>query len=223
MNQAINYPPRMPAFGRECAARRLTWWPEIGVGYYPVEEGVAPYGQAYFDRYAVQAQSDIGRRLMAARVEFVAQHWAGSLVDIGVGSGAFIAAAIESGRFSSVAGFDVNPAAKAWLEESGFWLDTNYQPVDAISLWDVLEHIPNFAKTLAYVDRWAFISIPIFRDGDHVLRSKHYRKDEHVWYFTRSGLIWTMKNLGFECVEVSDIETRIGREDIESFAFRRMV
>lgn len=222
MNQAFTIPPLMPAFGQECAARRLTWWPEIGVGYYPVEEGVKPYGQAYFDRYAAQADSEIGRQLMAARVDFVAAHWSGALLDIGVGSGGFISAAAASRRFAGVAGYDVNPAAKRWLEAAGLWFDPTGRIVDAVTFWDVLEHIPDFPRLVSRVREWVFVSLPIFQNGEHVLRSKHYRKDEHVWYFTRDGLIWAMKGCGFECVEVSDVETRIGREDIESFAFRRV-
>lgn len=224
MNQMFVVPPPMPVFGQQCAVRRLTWWPELGVGYYPVEEGVKPYGQAYFDRYADQARSDIGKRLMQARVEFVAKHWRGPLLDIGIGSGGFIDEATWSHKFADVMGYDVNPAAKRWLEAAGLWRDP-YQAegfVEAVTLWDVLEHIPDFGALMARVREWVFVSIPIFQNGDHVLRSKHYRKDEHVWYFTRDGLIWAMAGLGFECVDVSEVETQIGREDIESFAFKRI-
>ena len=66
------------------------------------------------------------------------------------------------------------------------------------------------------------MSIPIFEDGEHVLRSKHYRKDEHVWYFTARGLINVFADCGFDLVDMSRIETDIGREDIGSFAFKRV-
>lgn len=207
-----------PVLFERFAYRRLTWWPEIGVGYYPVAEGVSPYDDAYFDRFAAQADSDIGRELMQARVALVARHWKGSLIDVGIGSGAFIA--LRSERKPTF-GWDVSPKAKSWLKERDLLINPYDDRVDAISLWDVMEHIPDFHVLLANVGRWVFISIPIFTDCAHVLRSKHYRKDEHVWYFTAPGLIAVMESLGFDLAERNTIETTIGREDIGSFAFRR--
>lgn len=207
-----------PVLFEKFADRRLTWWPEIGVGYYPVAAGVEPYDDSYFDRYAAQANTDIGRALMAARVEFVGKHWAFEMIDVGIGSGAFI---MLRGENIPTYGWDISPKAQRWLRREGLQADPYRDRVQAISLWDVMEHMPNFQVLLGNVESWVFISIPIFRNGEHVLRSKHYRKDEHVWYFTASGLVTTMDRLGFECVEVSDFETRIGREDIGSFAFRR--
>jgi hypothetical protein len=72
------------------SSRRLTWWPQLGIGYYPVEAGTAPYDQDYFDRFARDAQTHLGRALMQARCEFVERHYLGTLIDVGIGSGAFI-------------------------------------------------------------------------------------------------------------------------------------
>jgi hypothetical protein len=55
-----------------------------------------------------------------------------------------------------------------------------------------------------------------------VLRSKHFRPQEHIWYFTREGLVNAMKACGFSLVAESDFETELGREDIGTFAFRRV-
>jgi hypothetical protein len=202
------------------ADRRLSWFPQLGVGYYPVECGIAPYDQAYFDRFARDAQSDIGRALMAARCAFVEEHYRGLLVDVGIGSGAFIDARTKRG-FKTV-GYDVNPAGIAWLEQRGLRVNPYFTTSRAISLWDVLEHLPDFDRLLAHVERWVFLSLPIFRDADHVLRSKHFRPAEHCWYFTRDGLVAVMAWCGFELTCETNMETRIGREDIETFAFRRV-
>ena len=64
-----------------------------------------------------------------------------------------------------------------------------------------------------------FVSIPVFKDMPHVLRSKHFRPDEHYWYFTGLGFVLYMLRHGFHLIAVDDFETRIGREDIMSFAF----
>lgn len=91
----------------------------------------------------------------------------------------------------------------------------------AVTLWDVLEHIPDYPALLANVREWLFLSLPIFRDAEHVLRSKHFRPDEHCWYWTRDGLVHAMKQCGFALKSESRIETELGREDIGTFAFRR--
>ncbi len=208
------------------ATRKLTWWPEWGFGFYPVEAGNAPYDEAYFDRFEAQANSDIGRQLMEARVKFVDQYLPDQerLVDVGIGSGAFIKARGNDlfGQYKTY-GFDVCPKAVDWLlNKRLFWNIYNNLTIPAASFWDVLEHLPNPTAALANVDQWCFVSIPLFKDMDHVLRSKHYRKDEHIWYFTLDGILRFMDLQGFCCKEYSNMETDIGREDIGTFAFKRI-
>lgn len=215
-------PPRRPEFYHACAARRLTWWPELGIGFYPVEAGAEPYDADYFERYQRQADTPIGRALMQARVDFVNRHFAGAVLDVGIGSGAFIDRrnAASDGRPNTF-GFDVNPVAVDWLKGRSLWLDPYRGQVPAVSLWDVLEHIPDFGALLDRVSSWVFVSVPIFTSAQHVLRSKHFRKDEHIWYFSNEGLIHTFDGCGFDLAAMNTIETDLGREDIGTFAFRR--
>jgi len=191
---------------------KLVWY-DIGVGWYPVSAGIKPYDRAYFERYRRQAASDIGRALMQARVEFVARHYDGFLCDVGIGSGAFIELRGQT------CGYDVCPTAIDWLKARHLWVDPYRVSFSAMSLWDVLEHIPAFWLLLRNVEQWLFVSLPIFADAKHALRSKHFRPDEHCWYFTRDGLVQMMRCLGFHLVEENDSETKLGREDIGSFAF----
>jgi hypothetical protein len=208
-------PPLFKFFADE----RLTWWEEIGVGFYPVKAGIAPYDENYWERYRAMASTPIGLALNTVRVNLVARHYSGPLIDVGIGSGAFI-----EKRGWRTFGFDVNPHAQKWLvEQNKFWNVHNGVPLPAVSFWDVLEHIPEFPKLISAVQEFVFISIPIFENAAHVLRSKHYRKDEHIWYFTAKGLAWTFDQLGFELVEENYHEELCGREDIGSFAFRRKV
>jgi hypothetical protein len=202
------------------AASRLQWFPELGVGYFPVIG--SPYDQAYFDRFARQALEPIGQKLLRARVSFVDKHYSGALLDVGIGSGAFIEKRNDL-RPGSTFGFDINPAGVAWLKKRNLWYNPYDGDVPALSMWDVLEHMHDFRLLLGGVRRLLFLSLPIFGDVEHVLRSKHFRKDEHFWYFTRSGLITVLHNFGFELIAESDMEIRAGREDIGTFAFRRRV
>jgi Methyltransferase domain len=201
------------------ARGRLTWWPQLGIGYYPVEAGLAPYDQDYFDNFDRNGRSELGRALMQARFNFVEQHYRGTLIDVGIGSGAFIEQ--RRARRRTTYGYDVNPAGIAWLEERSLFVDPHMVSFDAATLWDVLEHLPDFQSLLANVSEWLFLSLPIFRDAEHALRSKHFKPDEHCWYFTRDGLVAAMKMCGFALVSESAIETDLGREDIGTFAFKR--
>jgi hypothetical protein len=195
------------------------WWPQLGVGYYPTEAGYLPYDQDYFDRFDRNAKTSLGRALMQARFNFVEQYHRGTLIDVGIGSGAFIEQ--RQRRRRSTYGYDVNPAGIAWLQERSLLVDPYLVSFDAMTLWDVLEHIPDFSTLLANVREWLFLSLPIFRDAEHALRSKHFRPDEHCWYFTREGLLQVMKMCGFAMVAENEMETALGREDIGTFAFKR--
>jgi methyltransferase family protein len=198
------------------ATRRLTWWPQLGIGYYPVEAGLEPYDRDYFDAFARNADSFLGQALMQARVDFVARYYHGPLIDIGIGSGAFIEA-----RKELTTGYDVNPCGIEWLQSRRLFADPYAGLFEAASMWDVLEHMPDYPRLLVNVREWLFLSLPIFRDADHVLRSKHFKPLEHCWYFTAQGLVIAMAQCGFALVAESDFETGLGREDIGSFVFRR--
>jgi hypothetical protein len=200
---------------------RLGWWPKLGIGYYPVEVGIKPYDQDYFNNFKRNAQTDLGKALMQARFDFVERHYQGTLVDVGIGSGAFIELRQSRGR--TTYGYDVNPVGIKWLKKRKANFNPYRASVPAMTLWDVLEHIPNYQELLTGVQKWLFLSLPIFTDVEHVLRSKHFKPEEHCWYFTRDGLVLAMKACGFELISESNFESILGREDIGTFSFQRMV
>lgn len=200
------------------AHNRLIWLEELGVGYFECDpDGV--YDQAYFDRYAEQAEAPIGGAIMDVRVRLCAHFGVKTLLDVGIGSGAFLDAWWDHEGIGY--GDDVNPAGLRWLDQhdahrrlaSGGW--------DAVCFWDVLEHIRRPQEALANVARLAFVSIPIFTDAAHVLRSKHFRPSEHYWYFTRAGFIAFAESCGFRVVYAGCDETLLGREGIETFVLKR--
>jgi hypothetical protein len=204
----------------ELSRERLQWYPEIGVGYYPVEAGNEPYNRHYFERFREQSKTEIGQRLMRARCAMVARHYQSELLDVGIGSGAFIEE--RSHWCGDTFGWDINPAGIEWLKQRGCYRDPfGPLPVWAMSMWDVLEHIEDFRPLLAKIRYYLFVSLPIFRDGKHASTSKHFRPDEHFWYFTRDGFVNVIQSLGFRLLEENNIETQLGRSDIRSFAFLR--
>ena len=170
------------------------------------------YAGSYFENYRKLDATDMGYRLTCARVNMVRRHYAGSdIVDVGIGGGRFVT---ESGAF----GFDVNPEAVEWLKRVGRYREP---AGEALTFWDALEHIPDPARAVEAATEWVFVSMPIYRNAEDVLSSKHYKPGEHLWYWTKDGLIRWFHRLGFYCVEVNHAESELGREGILSFAFRR--
>lgn len=193
----------------------FVWLPEHGMGRLRVSD--PPYDQNYFENYVRMAGTPMGRALTSARVDVVRRHTDGHVVDVGIGCGAFIAA-----RMGWTWGYDVNPAGIAWLHSTGRWCDPYEAPVDAVSLWDVLEHIPDPLALLRNVRRWVFMSLPIVPgDGPPTAEWKHYKPREHCWYWTAEGMVRWMAAHGFELRHRSAMETRLGRQDIGTFVFQR--
>lgn len=213
---------RDPVFD-QWASAGLVWLPERGMGYYPVHEADEPYrnggAQAYWDKYVGYARTPRGEAINEARVDLVRGWTLGPVVDVGIGCGSFIEAMHAAG--ATAYGCDVNPIAVTWLHHRGLWRSPWEGPVEAVSLWDVLEHLSDPAAMLANVRRFAFVSLPVFSSADDILNSKHFRPDEHRWYWSAEGLIRWMGAQGFECLEHDQRETRLGRESIDTFAFGR--
>jgi hypothetical protein len=143
------------------------------------------------------------------------------VVDVGIGAGTFITSRQAAGMGATF-GYDVNPAGLAWLRQRGVFFDVYQHQADAITLWDVLEHIADFAPLLRQVRRFVFLSIPIAQDAAHARAFKHFRPHEHCWYFTHPGLISVMAMHGFKLVDHHHEEVRAGRQDVGSYSFMRI-
>lgn len=194
----------------------LAWLPELGMGRYPVPKAARPYDEEYFSRYQQLADTELGRELTAARIQLVARHYSGVVLDVGIGSGQFVEARPDT------RGFDVNPAGVEWLKARGQWSNLYHDRYPALTFWDSLEHIDRPEVAIARAEKWVFVSVPIFDCAEHVLRSRHFRRDEHIWYWTHEGLIkWFAAN-GFKLVEHNTRESELGRDGIGSYAFARV-
>lgn len=193
------------------------WWEDFGVGYFSVPEK-NPYDKAYFEKYVGYAKTDMGRELTRLRVALVTKYAGdGPVVDIGIGCGQFV----ETRGISNTFGYDVNPEGVRWLLDRGAWWDPYAYDPEHATCWDSLEHMKRPGIFTRCVRKYLFLSIPIFENKDHVLRSKHFRTDEHFWYFTRRGLLQWMRSHSFKLVEENRMEEELGREDIGTFVFER--
>lgn len=209
----------------------LSWNSDIGYGFFPVDPAEWPYDEAYRAKYEAMASTQMATKLNihranlaldAAKRIYREPREIPTFIDIGPGDGAFmreLSSYLPEGE-DYVFGFDVNPAMVTRLKEENRYAEPNKGPWTVMSFWDSFEHIHRPDKTVASA-KTVVMSIPIFNNKAHVLESKHFRPDEHVWYFTDMGIRTFMAKLGFATVHVDDQETRLGREDIKSYIFLR--
>lgn len=191
------------------------WSEEKGQGFHT--RPAMRYEGQYFAHYQKLDATPMGAALTQARIDLVEKFYpVGVLVDIGIGGGRFVA---DGGTM----GYDVCEDAVKWLKDTGRYVDPYAAPVEAITCWDSLEHIPEPEKLLAQVKSWFFVSMPIYDDMYDVINSKHYKPGEHLHYWSLPGFLAWCADQGFECQEVNHAETELGREGITSFAFKRVV
>jgi hypothetical protein len=187
------------------------------MGYCPPSVSASElYDEAYFEEYKKRAATPMGEALTRERCQLVKIFWKYSVVDIGIGSGQFLL------YHSDAWGYDINPLAESWLKDKTRWCNPYENCVKAITCWDSLEHIADPEALLANVRQWVFVSLPIFRSAEHAYTSKHFKPGEHLWYWTPNGFVKWMRQCGFDCRYRGDIEKRLGREDIETFVFKRL-
>ena len=195
------------------------------VAYQADMSNPVPYDKAYFDKYVNYEDTQISRELNTGRYTItnkyiLSKHFKYNICDIGIGSGEFI----KQWYPKHIYGYDINPEGVKWLKERGIYEDY-FKIYRILTFWDSLEHMENPGEILEQVQEGSYIivSIPIFEDLAKVRESKHYRPNEHFYYFTEKGLINWLKEYGFELVEKSDFEIKSGREDIYTFVFRKTI
>lgn len=197
------------------ALSNIVWFPEKGYGYYHVQG--AEYDEKYFNKYEVYAQTEIGKSITRKRVELVDKYCKDyPVLDVGIGCGDFIK------KHGYSYGYDINLYAVNWLINNGLYVNLYNGMHYAATFWDSLEHIEKPDIAVSHVKKYVFVSMPIYKDEKEVLKSKHFRKNEHYWYFTKEGLINWFFEQGFEIVDHNEMETELGREGIGTFVFRRM-
>lgn len=209
----------MNEYIEQLTKNRLIWFPEKGLGWYPVKK--THYDEDYFNEYVKKEQTKIGKCLNTFRVDWVNSYTKGLVLDIGIGSGTFMK------KRGNCVGYDICPKALYLLQKEELFFNPYngaglWPRIESVTFFDTLEHIEWPELILGNIGRqFIFLSIPIFRDAQHAVKSKHFKREEHYLYFTEWGLIGYMKKYGFELVENREDESGCGREDIKSYVFRR--
>lgn len=200
----------------------LTICAQDGVAYQTDMATRVSYDADYLAKCDAYADGDIAKSVNAGRCALLQRHLAvdASVLDIGAGSGAFVRAAASWGF--SAKGFDVIPETVNRLRAEGLYAD-HAKTFDAVTMWDVLEHIedPSVVLDTVRIGGMLFVSIPVFHYLYRIRESRHYRHGEHLYYFTPCGFVSWMALHGFTMLEQSSHETTAGRDSIAAFAFRR--
>lgn len=136
----------------------------------------------------------------------------GSLLDVGAGTGDFLKVAKEKGW--DVHGMEPNLNAKNLALQKGICLkaslnDFEGKQFDVVTLWHVLEHIPNLEKTITQLTNLVkpngilLIAVPNFKSFD----AKYYKEfwaaydvPRHLWHFSKTSMENLFAN-SFQLVE----------------------
>lgn len=196
----------------------LKWNEELGIGFLNPPENVNDvYDENYWERYRKLRDTEIGKNLTQCRIDIANKFKVKPILtlDVGIGNGDFV------DKFGCY-GYDVNPEAIKYLKSTRAYIDPYSESCkwQCITFWDVIEHIEDAEELLNKTDM-VILSTPIYNNLKHTLKSKHFRPEEHLWYFTIGGMINYMNNFGFDCKYYSTIESKLGRESIGSFVFKR--
>lgn len=186
------------------------------------------YDPKYVSTYDTEAYRRGSETLQALRLGFtIAAHGRPirSLLDYGYGNGAFMKFAAQ--HIEYVCGFDLTG-----IKVEGCFIVDKLRPVEVVTFWDALEHVPDlsFLKNLAA--ETVVISLPYchFHDQgqdwfDH--NYKHRKPDEHLHHFNRQTLAKLMDAHGWRCVAISGHEDIVrksehGLQNILTMAFKRI-
>lgn len=200
----------------------LEWDEQTGIGKLELPKTESVYDKSYWDKYQALKQTPIGKALTKSRIELVKKYVSSpkDVIDIGIGNGQFVE---EYGCW----GTDINPHAIEWLKSINKYstYDEDYGH-KWFTMFDAMEHIyeEDLVKMFEYNHEGIILSMPIYESFNHCTESKHMleRTTEHCLHFTVRGIIGFMEKYNYKCLEVSSIETILGREDIKSFVFKKI-
>lgn len=138
----------------------------------------------------------------------------GSLLDIGAGTGDFLAEAKKQGW--TTLGIEPNESAKQLAKNKGVNFTENLESIsddsfDVITMWHVLEHVPDLDFQLQQLKRICkqngtiIIAVPNFKSYD----AKYYKDfwaaydvPRHLWHFSKNGIQKLFSNYQIQLVKV---------------------
>ena len=138
----------------------------------------------------------------------------GNILDIGAGTGDFLVMAKSKGW--EIVGLEPSPKAKASAQAKGviFLEELSQMPdrsADIITMWHVLEHVPDVENQIAELKRilkpggTIIIAVPNFKSYDAQYYGKHwaaYDVPRHLWHFSKTSIKLLFGKQGMELIKV---------------------
>ncbi len=124
----------------------------------------------------------------------------GSLLDIGAGTGDFLVAAKAAGW--EITGIEPNENAKKLAISKGVTFENNLESIDnqlfdVITMWHVLEHVPDVTHQITELKRLLkpngtiIIAVPNYKSFDAQYYGKFwaaYDVPRHLWHFSKTSI-----------------------------------
>ena len=155
------------------------------------QKGLVPFLYNSVKKWALKNKIQLVTRLSKNK---------GSLLDIGAGTGAFCEIAKAKGW--DVSGVEPNEKARAFAKQKNIDLlesinDFKEQQFDVITLWHVLEHLPDLEQTILKIEALLkpngilIIAVPNYKSFD----ATHYKEfwaaydvPRHLWHFSQKSM-----------------------------------
>lgn len=182
--------------------------------YYPSEDYVSHTNKAksLFDKVYFEVQK---RNLADKQKKIQSFKGSGRLLDYGCGAGSFIAH-MQNAKWT-VEGVELSDqAAKIASERTGVSVKSpkayysDNEAFDVITLWHVLEHLPDLVGRLEVFKLWLkpngylFLALPNHRSLDAKVYGDRWAAWDvpiHLWHFNRSSIGQLAKKFGLEWVD----------------------
>ncbi|WP_333878736.1 class I SAM-dependent methyltransferase [Flavobacterium sp.] len=138
----------------------------------------------------------------------------GRLLDIGAGTGDFLVTAQKDGWQTT--GIEPSTKAKAIAQAKGVTFvevlsDLESQSFDVITMWHVLEHVPNLDEYITELKRLIkpngtiVIAVPNFKSFDAEYYGKYWAAFDvprHIWHFSKTTIAKLFAEKGMKLTEV---------------------
>lgn len=135
------------------------------------------------------------------------------VLDYGCGVGWFAAFKPAYIKDENMDTFDIMPVPQTGIRHKQY---------DLITLWDVLEHIPDFTDLAPLLQNTDYVAVamPIKPIGVFWDKWKHFKPGEHLHYYSVELLEALFKFYGFSLL-VDSMSECPPREDIHSIVFKK--
>ena len=181
--------------------------PEILSAYYKSENYISHTDAS--KSFTEKLYTIVKSYMLQKKVGWILKHKsAGKLLDIGAGTGDFLNAA---SRYFRIDGVEPSELAREKAQKKNLKLKSELSEIsdqyDVITMWHVLEHVPNLEQQfeefhrLLNDDGILVIAVPNYKSKDAEIYKEYwaaYDVPRHLWHFSKKGIQTLFFENGFQ-------------------------